>query len=367
MIGYIVLYLLLFLLLYCARNFKVGSFLQLKQIDGRQHLLLNKSQFLLFLSFWILVFWGGLRGDISIDISRTYYRVFNYYNETLLSHFDFLFRYIFSWIYENTGRFQDFLFLTTAIYITCIYIGVFKGSKNPTYSILLFLLFDYYYGGLNQIRQYLGMGFLLISIVLLQKMKYLASLGLIVIAGFFHSACFLFLIIFIADKVKLKIKAYTAILMFSPILLLIARPLINYIFQIYAGGQYYIYITNPHLDYGVIGKFLIPFFKVWFLALIYLLVYKNITEIPGAYVYLNLLLVACVVSLFGMINSEVVRVVNLFLFPQIIFIVNSSKIFLQQKITRYLFAFYIWIVFSYFVFSTYTHAIDYPYEFLTFI
>ena len=371
MAGYIALYSILFLFLTLGQKYRFCCY-ETKQKYKRYLMKSNRitlGQMFLGLSFALLVLWGGLRGNISIDITKTYYRFFNNIDsETVVNHFDFLFRKLFLFLYYNFDSFQVILFVTAFIFVSCVYYATEMESLFPAYSILLFAMFDFYYGGLNQIRQYLGMGVILVAVSYYRKKRTILAIGAVVIAGLFHSGCFLFLLVFILDRMKISKRLYAFILFASPVSLLVAKPLIEYVFSIYAGGQYYIYITNPHQGYGLIGKLVIPLIKTWGLACIYLFNYDDIKEIENSSIYLNSLLISCVVALFGALNSEVVRIVNLFFFPQIIYIANSSNIILRKKSkARCFLALYMLFNMSYFAYLTYSHMTEYPYEMLTYI
>lgn len=362
MIGYVVLYGLTILILFFMRRAEI----RVKNMSTNLLYMEDKAFLYLFsVLYLIFLIWGALRGNVSVDIQKTYLKCYeNIAHYGWDSHFSGLFNYLTIFVIKVFKSFQWFLAITTFIYITLVFISTIKLSISPAYTILLFVLYDFYYGGLNQIRQYVGVGFFCIALIFLSEKKYIASFILITLATMSHSCCaFLYMVLFY-DLFKASRFRYIVILALSPLLYFFIKDAVNYVFTNFDGGTYSIYVEEAH-EFGVLGKVLIPMLKSWGLMIFYLFNYFKVKKIPNYKLYMFLLTISCVLSLFGSYSSEMIRMVYLFLFPQIFFI--PSVMGVVNDTMKKLFRLYILFIGMFFIYTTYEHITLYPYEILKYI
>lgn len=100
------------------------------------------------------------------------------------------------------------LFVITSIIINAlVFYTIFKYSKKPVLSVIIYFLGSFYFASMNIVRQYLAMMVLLASyrILLSNKNKYLYLL-MIFISTLFHTMSIVFVITLFLDKKPIKLK-----------------------------------------------------------------------------------------------------------------------------------------------------------------
>ena len=101
------------------------------------------------------------------------------------------------------------IFIITSIAINgSIFYLIFKYSKNPLLSIVIYFIGAYYFESMNIIRQYLGVSILLFAFPLIKEKKYIKVLILCTIAYFIHNASIVlsltYILLFIYNKIYPK-------------------------------------------------------------------------------------------------------------------------------------------------------------------
>lgn len=100
------------------------------------------------------------------------------------------------------------LFIATSIIInSLIMMTIFKYSKKPVISVIIFFCGGFYFESMNLVRQYIAMAIILCGykVLLMEKKKFL-YLICILIATMFHSMSAFFLIALFFDKKVIKFK-----------------------------------------------------------------------------------------------------------------------------------------------------------------
>lgn len=326
----------------------------------------SKNNLGFFLVFIIILVWSVTRGNISVDIEKTYHPLYDIIRYAgVSSHYDPLFNFLNVLVIKTFNNFQAFLAVTALLYISCVFYASKKLSESSVYSIILFIIFNYLYNGLDQMRQYVGISFFCLALCCLSKGKNIKAIILIIIAGLNHSACYLLLLVVLLNKIRLSKTIYRNILIISPVTLLFAEPIVDYVLANYYGGHYAIYVEGG--NYGFWGKFIIPLVTCWGLAIIYYVLYDDLAKEKNFNLYANLVLCSCVLSLYGTLSSETIRIVKMFFFGEIFFIPSIFKYLKKRKSASLIWKGYISFIFAYFVFYTCVTAVEYPYEMLTYI
>lgn len=357
MIGYLMMYIpIISLLLFSSSIIEYSNNIELNVKK------IYFAKVFLFYAMTILLIWAILRGKTtSIDLKITYLPGYNEIVRTgTHNHYDILFIVINRISYIVFHDFQGLLIITSIIFIAGIYLSSKTISANPAYTLFLFIIFDLYYRGLNQIRQYTGLAIVCIAICCFIKNKKVTSLLLIVIAGLIHTVCFVFLIIFVISKVRISKKAYIMIILISPILLIFGQRILFWIFTYVGNGQYSKYALGGG-TYNVIRKLLIPLFQTWGLSIIYVFNFDKVQKEDCDNIFINFLLIATVISILGNTSSEIIRVVTAFFMFQFFFIPSILKYIKENTCSRLLWNAYILANLAYFALLTYEHMRDYPY------
>ena len=144
---------------------------------------------------------------------------------------DYLHRYLPNYLVFAHGRFIDSLeplfivlikmcvfftkdyvalFVVTSIIINVLVMWtIFKYSKNPIMSIIIFFIGSFYFQSLNLVRQYIAMVILFAGYYMLfqKKSKYLYII-MVGIATLFHSMSAVFLIVLFLEKKEIKAKYF---------------------------------------------------------------------------------------------------------------------------------------------------------------
>lgn len=172
----------------------------------------------LLLSMLSLVLVYGLRYRVGTDYMY-YYESFervvqgtgSYFNEPLYN----LLQYMVSFISSNY-----ILFSTICGFLLCIpfYVVILKVSKNPTFSILLFVITNTYFIAMNGVRQGLAMAFLMVSIYYLIKNQEKYFYVYVMVAAMFHVSALIFLPVYRLTRVTITpLKGWMMIAIFAGI------------------------------------------------------------------------------------------------------------------------------------------------------
>lgn len=92
---------------------------------------------------------------------------------------------------------QWIFILTSAIYCVCLAYAVYELSPYPLMSVFLLFGTTIYFASLNELNQHLACCVLMISLIFAFKKKLIPFIFTVVIAGLFHSICFLFVVVYV--------------------------------------------------------------------------------------------------------------------------------------------------------------------------
>lgn len=101
------------------------------------------------------------------------------------------------------------LFIATSIIINVlIMFTIFKYSKNPVISVIIYFCASFYFQSMNLVRQFIAMAILLIGyrIILLDNKKKYLYIIFVLIATLFHSMSAVFLLLLFTEKKEIKFK-----------------------------------------------------------------------------------------------------------------------------------------------------------------
>ncbi len=131
---------------------------------------------------------------------------------------------------------QSIFILTSIIIQLFVGISIYKYSKMPLMSTIVYMCLNFYTGSLNTIRQYIATGFVLISIGLIKDRKLFKFIIMMVIASFFHKAVLIFIpFYFIANK-EVNYKKLFIYIAFCLIALMFFRLVSNFFINLFYSG-----------------------------------------------------------------------------------------------------------------------------------
>lgn len=120
---------------------------------------------------------------------------------------DALFYIIMKFFSDMGCSYQFFIAALTAFYIVTITILIAKNSEKPIISFMMFMSLSWLQFSFTGLRQSLAMGLCTIALILLlNDKKSIASIILILIAGFVHSSAWIFLIAPAVFRFGIKIE-----------------------------------------------------------------------------------------------------------------------------------------------------------------
>lgn len=192
----------------------------------------NKRILFIVISMCLLFFISAFRDPSIGNDTRTYFNMLTHARDT-----DFLSNYI--WRYEPgylqyvqlIGKFsingQTLLIVTSLIVSLSLGLYIYKYSKWPLLTILLFVLFRNYFGSMNILRQYLAMILLLWGTVFIRDRKIVSFILIVAIASSFHKTAWIFLIAYPTTYLLKYKKSYILGLLIGLFSLLFFNPLLE--------------------------------------------------------------------------------------------------------------------------------------------
>lgn len=132
-------------------------------------------------------------------------------------NFEIGFRYLCAVLNKISSN-PQLLFIVCGIFICgAYYLRIFRESKSPMVSILLFILCLDYFSAMNAVRQYMAIGILLLSIPSIKRRKWIKVALYLLVAFLFHETAVIFavLIFFFVVQVPPFVAAVTWVICFA--------------------------------------------------------------------------------------------------------------------------------------------------------
>ena len=236
------------------------------------------------------------------------------------------------------------------IFVTSIFINIsvctfiYKNSDNIVLSIILYILFNFFFSYMNIMRQAIAIAIVLFGFEFLKEKKYIKYIIVVLLASFFHASALLAILMIFLKFVKFdKTTIFTTILVML-IFFVIGRDLFIFLCNFsprlyeYIGGNYD--VSNY---FGALFNFLI---YIYFFIFGMLLLknyntdfYKNKEDINN--IYIGIISIACIFSALIMKVSIFNRFLPYFSIFMVIWIPNcitkvkSSKLRLLCYLTTF--------------------------------
>lgn len=288
MIIYIINYLLLifFMFVYLRHNNKKNlkkvvfliSITNLVLIQGLRHPLLGKDMPI----YW--VYYSRQLSHSIFDLS--------------FSDFELFFKLMTKIISSITRNKQVYLLVISILSNVPISMIIYKKSKNPLMSVLLFLSFGFYNFNFSGLRQAIAFALTFYSVTYIINKNFVKYIITIIFASLFHMSALVFLPAYFLNNFKItKFK----------IILLIVIYIIIYIFKI----QIYNFINSIfYEEYGIVfsNSYLWMIMCLLILA-ICLISYKKICDDNKSILY-NLVIIGSAIMLLSPIANNIMRIAN---------------------------------------------------------
>jgi len=154
-------------------------------------------------------------------------------------------------VYWLGGNSQWVFAVCAAIIVYLIAISSFDESSSPGFSLVLFVLTNYYFYSLNAVRQMTGMAFLVFSIRYIRKRELFKFSIFVFIAAGFHSSCLVFLIAYLLPKVDISL---VTIIVVTILIVILRTPMQQAIIRIVENTKYahYVNLTDSETSIAII-------------------------------------------------------------------------------------------------------------------
>ena len=250
-----------------------------------------------------------------------------YYNKQLpysitnlsFSNFEILFKVLTKVISSITLDKHIYLVIISFLSTVPISIVIYKKSKNPILSLLLFLSFGFYNFNFSGLRQAIAFAIVFYSFLFIIDRKLIKFIISIVIASLFHSSALVFIpAYFLFDFKITKFK----------IILMIFIDVFIYIFKVPIFGFINSFFYE---EYGmVLSDSYLWMIMCLSILMICLLFYKKISSDNKSILY-NLVIIGTAIMLLSPIANNILRVANYYfmfiilLIPEVISYIKSNK------------------------------------------
>lgn len=282
------------------------------------------KNFIFLLSVLQLILVQGLR-NINLGSDMPFYWM--YYDNQLsysifnlgFSRFEILFKFLTKIISSISTNKQLYLLIISFLSNIPISILVFKKSKNPIMSLLLFLSFGFYNFNFSGLRQAIAFAITFYSYKYIVDKKIIKFILSILCAYFFHSSALVFLPAYFLYNFKItKLKIFS-IVIFDVFVYIYKIPIFSFFNSLFY-ENYNMVITNS-VNWMLMCLFIV------FVCLFF---YKKIESSDSSLLY-NLVILGSSIMLLSPIANNILRISNYYfmfiilLIPEIIYSLKSFK------------------------------------------
>ena len=279
----------------------------------------NKNyKVLAILSVIPFLFISAFRYDVGTDY---FYRYAPNYitiaNGGNIKNLEFTFKVLIKICSFFTDSYVSLFFVTSAIIIIPIFYIIYKKSKYPLLSIVLFIIGGFFFDSLNLVRQYISIVIILCSHSYLLDKKYFKWILWILFAALFHKSALIgFLLFFIRDKKYFKSQY---ILPLSVIIILFGNYIRDIIVFLISLTPYSNYVNSIYAKSDIRETIIIANFIIY-LSMLVLYGYKEKNDKIDKIdiFYMNVQSLTMILCLFSIQFNLLYRIVEYFSIFQII-------------------------------------------------
>ena len=220
-----------------------------------------------------------------------------------------------NYIISYVGGERLLLVVVSALYVLSVSHCVIQFSPYPLMSLALFVLGNFYFSGMNLLRQYIAIAILLFSIKYVVNRSFLKFLFILLIALSMHRTAIVFVFLYFVYPLKVSNK-YILLCISCSILfyLFIGQYILSYILGIFELSKFEHYILVG-ADGGII-------FYLFLLSFVLLGVTtpERIRNIPNVRVFFHMMILALLVQSFAVSIAELARLTQYFYIGFIVYL-----------------------------------------------
>ena len=236
-------------------------------------------------------------------------------------------------------NFQLYIYLLSVPYIWVVCLFIYKYSKKPVLSLLMFTSLQYFEISFTLIRQVNAMALLMLATYFLIKKKSVFAILFIVLAGFIHQTCLIFLVMIPLSEMVIKRKTMFAVSGISLLFLFFSENILSVIYKVLGTShRFAIYADKGH------QKTYVFYFLNLILWLGCLLTYKYGNETRERKIFFYSATVAMVISPLVVVLGEMSRIVYYFGIYEIILFPDVSNCFSRKSKRTFNFVCYFFMI-----------------------
>ncbi len=302
------------------------AILAMKYYQKGKNNITNKILFFLFafLSFLIPFLVSAFRNyTIGTDTSGTYMEIFNRIrNGESIRDLGFgVITKVSLFIFNN---YTGFLILTSLIFCGLSYICIFRDSKYPAMSVLLFFTMNVFFISMNMIRQSIAISIFMYSIKYIKNKNIIKYIIAMIIAMLIHTSAILYFPMYFVYNFKINKNILCAV----PIVIVLLKAflldfIINVLIKFEYFNKYFSWYLTSQYNTGKLN--IVSFLIACCIFILLILIYKSAREDKE---YNMLLWNEIIAITFLAISSELPlmqRTSYLFTFPLYIYLPNMFK------------------------------------------
>lgn len=318
----------------------------------------NNIKFMNFYLISILTLFAGLRSNTP-DYSN-YKRIYEAAPYSIkdipiaMNKFEmeigyFLLNTIWKNIYDN---FEAFIFLLAFISIILILNSLKKMSRFPFVTLMVYFSYLFINYPMAQIRNGLALGIIMNAIAIMKKINFFHYSIYIIIASFFHISSIIFLPLYFLKYIKFsKIKSFFILTLILISSVVNFREITKKIIEFFSYNNLFMNKLYLYLDSNRFPKsdFSIRLFFAFLIAFIAIIFSKKLRSKMENYdIFIGFLFIYLFFRVGVLSSSIFIRISNLFMFSQIIFL-SSFLILFRNVFSKFI---YLNLLYIYSVIST---------------
>lgn len=184
----------------------------------------------------------------------TFMETLNFIREIDTEYLFYILTKIFTYFSTNENL---YLFIFAIPYPVLVCRAIYKYSKIPVLSIIMFFSLNYFGNAFYTMRHVIALGFVVLSLDYIVQKKPIKFVITILIASLFHRTALIFIFAYWISKLKIGKKQIIAIFVALFIAVLFGEQLMTLVFQIISSGHFALYNNDKYLVQGTLTTFII--------------------------------------------------------------------------------------------------------------
>lgn len=199
------------------------------------------------------IFTMAVRYMVGTDYAGTYTIDFNLIKNGYRTRNEFLSYLMYKFAAFLSDDVQAYFIITSILCVFLTYIGIYKLSVKPIYSIVLYFVTYQYFTSMNGVRQMVATAIVIVALPFLFRSRYKIFVLFVIIAGLVHYAAFVYLIFMPLYFLKMDFKKSVFALCLMAILLPLLKTPIHTLIEYTPYGHYLMRNT----EFGVSTLFIL--------------------------------------------------------------------------------------------------------------